>query len=78
MTNLHFENSEEFANIFKQKTKNVTDVIVQGIEKAVEENKKSANLFSITFQDAAAAVNPLSHIAGLGLGALGLARLFRD
>ena len=33
---------------------------------------------SITFQDPAAAVNPLSQIAGLGIGALGLARLFRD
>lgn len=52
MTNLHFENAEDFANIFKRKSKNVTDVIVKGIELAISENKKSANLFSITFEDA--------------------------
>jgi len=51
MTNLHFESTEEFADLFKRKSIKVTDAIVSGIEKAMTENKKSALLFLLSFQD---------------------------
>jgi len=51
MVALHFETTEEFEDLFKRKSKKVTDAIVNGIEKAMTENKKSALLFSLTFQD---------------------------
>ena len=52
MVKLHFETTEEFEGLFKRKTKNVTDAIVVGIEKAMHDNRKTAMLFEITFAQA--------------------------
>ena len=49
MKKLHFTSSEQFEVLFKKKTTEVTDAIVEGIEKAVAGRKKSADLFEITF-----------------------------
>lgn len=51
MVKLHFETTEEFENIFKSKKKHVTDSIVLGIQNAIVNNKRSAGLFQITFED---------------------------
>lgn len=51
MVKLHFNTTEEFDVLFKSKTKSVTDSIVLGIEKAMQEGKRTANLFEITFAD---------------------------
>jgi hypothetical protein len=49
---LHFETTEEFEQLFKSKTLSVTNAIYIGIEEAVIKNRKSANLFQITFEQA--------------------------
>jgi len=51
MVKLHLENTAEFETIFKSKKKDVTDAIISGIEKAMQDGKKTANLFEITFED---------------------------
>ena len=50
MVPLHFKNTDEFEILFKSKTLKVTDTIVSGIEKAMKENKKTAELFELTFE----------------------------
>ena len=52
MVKLHFETTEEFEGLFKRKSKNVTDAITVGIEKAMQDGKKTAMLFEITFEQA--------------------------
>lgn len=52
MVKLHFESTEEFETLFKSKKKSVTDSIVLGIEEAMQANKRSANLFEVTFENA--------------------------
>ena len=52
MVKLHFEDASQFETLFKKKTKDVTDAIVLGIEIAIANNKKTASLFEISFQDA--------------------------
>ena len=51
MKKLHFESTEQFATLFKSKTKEVTDAIVEGIELGMGNSKKSALLFEITFEE---------------------------
>lgn len=51
MDKLHFRSTEEFEDIFKPKRKYVTDVIVNSIEQAILGNKRTANLFEITFDN---------------------------
>jgi len=51
MKKLHFENTEEFERVFKAKDEEVTDAMVEGINEAFSFQKKSAELFEITFQD---------------------------
>jgi hypothetical protein len=51
MVKLHFNSTEEFESVFKSGKRQTTDAIVQGIEKAVLGNKRTAALFEITFQD---------------------------
>lgn len=46
---LHFENTEEFAEVFTSKKLEVTRAIVGGIEKAVINNERTALLFEVTF-----------------------------
>ena len=52
MVKLHFETTEEFEQLFKSKTLSVTNAIYIGIEEAVIKNRRSANLFQITFEQA--------------------------
>ena len=52
MVKLHFETTEEFEGLFKRKTKNVTDAIAGGIQKAMMDGKRTALLFEITFAQA--------------------------
>ena len=51
MVKLHFTSTEEFEGLFKRKTLSVTRSIVQGIESAMQKNKRSALLFEITFDN---------------------------
>lgn len=50
MVKLHFETTQEFETLFKSKKKYVTDAIVLGIEKAMQDGKRTAMLFEITFE----------------------------
>ena len=52
MVKLHFDTTDEFEQLFKSKTLSVTRAIYTGIEEAVIKNRKSANLFQITFEQA--------------------------
>lgn len=49
MRNLHFKDPLEFESLFKMKTREVTDTIVDSIEEAMTAGKKTAYLFRITF-----------------------------
>ena len=51
MVRLHFNTTEEFEELFKSKKRATTDAIVNGIELALANNKKTAPLFEITFQE---------------------------
>jgi len=51
MVKLHFNSTEEFESIFKRKTLSVTRSIIQGIEEALQKNKRTALLFEITFEE---------------------------
>jgi|TARA_R110002153_G_scaffold262987_1_gene424127 hypothetical protein len=51
MKKLHFENTDEFERIFKAQDEDVTDAMLEGIEEAFSFQKKTADLFEITFQD---------------------------
>ncbi len=52
MKKLHFENTDEFERVFKANDEEITDAMVAGILEAFTYQKKSAELFEITFQDA--------------------------
>jgi len=52
MVKLHFENTHEFEVLFKNKSIEVTNAIYSGIEKAMQNAKKTALLFEITFEEA--------------------------
>ena len=52
MVKLHFTSTEEFEGLFKRKNISVTRSIVQGIEDAMQGNKRTALLFEITFEEA--------------------------
>lgn len=49
MVKLHFQTTEEFETLFKNKSLTVTRTIVSGIEEAEMKRKKTALLFEITF-----------------------------
>lgn len=49
MVKIQFEHPAEFETLFKKKTEKVTDAIVQGIEQAMMDNKKVADLFEVSF-----------------------------
>lgn len=51
MVKLHFESPAEFETLFKKQTIKVTDAIVSGIQSAMQNGKRSAPLFEITFKD---------------------------
>lgn len=50
MIKIHFENTDEFEELFKAKKKATTDSIVTGINDAMQRNDRSALLFEITFE----------------------------
>ena len=52
MRKLHFENTDEFERVFKATDEEVTDAMVEGIQEAFTYQKKSAELFEITFENA--------------------------
>ena len=52
MRKLHFENTDEFERVFKATDEEVTDTMVEGIQEAFTYQKKSAELFEITFENA--------------------------
>tara|TARA_B100001113_G_C20736488_1_gene460345 strand:+ start:272 stop:568 length:297 start_codon:yes stop_codon:yes gene_type:complete len=52
MVKLHFRTTKEFESLFKVKSLSVTRSIVKGIEDAMQSNKRSANLFEVTFDNA--------------------------
>ena len=49
-TLFNFNSTEEFEVLFKSKSLSVTRSIYSGIEKAVMDNKRTADLFQITFE----------------------------
>jgi len=49
MIRLQFNSTDEFESLFKRKTLSVTRGIIQGIEKAMQQNKRSAQLFELEF-----------------------------
>lgn len=49
MVKLHFNTTEEFAEVFTSKKLEVTRAIVEGIEKAVITNSRTALLFEVSF-----------------------------
>ena len=51
MTKLHFKHPSEFEGLFKSKNESVTDSIVVSIRKAIQDRKKTADIFEITFDD---------------------------
>ena len=51
MRKLNFKSTEEFENLFAEQSRDVTDYIVEGISEAIKFQKKSANLFSISFDE---------------------------
>ena len=52
MIKLTFKTTEEFEDIFKARSKETTDAIKRGIEKAMKSNRKSALLFLVSFETA--------------------------
>ena len=51
MIKLNFEHPEQFRGLFETKSRKVTDGIVTGIREAMVENKSTADLFEISFDD---------------------------
>lgn len=51
MVKLHFNTTDEFEGLFKRKSLAVTRSIISGIEKAMQECKRTAPLFEITFEE---------------------------
>ncbi|MDA9111899.1 hypothetical protein N9J42_00280 [bacterium] len=50
MKKLHLKSTEEFENLFKNKTLKITNHIVEGISEAMEQNIKVADLFEVSFE----------------------------
>ena len=51
MRKIHFESTDDFQHLFSKKNKEVCDSIVSGIEKAMQDNKKTAELFQLSFDN---------------------------
>ena len=50
MKKLNFSTIAEFEHSFPRTSRKFTDAVVAGIEKALMENKKSAGIFTISFE----------------------------
>lgn len=51
MVKLHFTSTDEFETLFKNKSTKVTNAIVEGIQLAMQQRKRTAPLFEISFED---------------------------
>ena len=51
MKKLHFQTPEDFENVFRSQSIELTDSIVESIEEAMQSNKRSAYIFLISFED---------------------------
>ena len=51
MKKLHFKTTEQFEELFKRKTKEVSDAIVESIQEALENKNRTAHIFEITFDE---------------------------
>lgn len=51
MVKIHLRDTAEFEEIFRNKTLKVTTHIVEGIQEAMQQNAKTADLFEISFDD---------------------------
>ena len=51
MVKLHFNSPEDFSSIFKRQSIKVTNAIVEAIEIAMTDRKRTAMLFEITFEE---------------------------
>lgn len=51
MVKLHFNTTEEFETLFKNKSLAVTDTIYDGIEEAMKKGDNTAMLFELSFAD---------------------------
>lgn len=51
MIRLNFGSTEEFESLFRNKSLAVTRGIIQGVEKAMQENKRTAQLFELQFDE---------------------------
>ena len=51
MKKMQFENTDEFERVFKNTDKEITDAIYEAIEEAYKFQKKTANLFEVSFND---------------------------
>ena len=52
MKKMQFENTDEFERVFKTHDKEITDAIVEAINEAYQFQKKTAQLFEVSFVDA--------------------------
>ena len=48
---MHFNSTAEFERVFKATDQEITDAMVEGIQEAFTYQKKSAQLFEISFED---------------------------
>tara|TARA_R110000803_G_scaffold170484_1_gene233477 strand:+ start:844 stop:1146 length:303 start_codon:yes stop_codon:yes gene_type:complete len=51
MKKMHFNSTAEFERVFKSTDQEITDAMVEGIQEAFTYQKKSAQLFEISFED---------------------------
>ncbi len=51
MKKLHFKSASEFESLFSSKNRKITDLLVEGIRNAMNNNKKVAKCFNISFDD---------------------------
>lgn len=52
MIKLQFKTPEDFHKVFTTRKEMVTDAIVNSIEDAVMKNRRTANIFEVTFEEA--------------------------
>jgi len=51
MKKMHFQNTDEFERVFKNTDIEITEAMVNGIQEAFSFQKKTADLFEISFED---------------------------
>ena len=51
MRKIKFTNTDEFERVFKKQDQDITDSIYESIQEAHQANKRTANLFEISFED---------------------------